>query len=288
MSAHDSDKNLVRLCHRLMTATTTSQLAEICREIGFDAAAKGVHLDGPLTPPLAVYLVHSLQTSGKLGEFLTACTGHHIDLGDDVLVLPDAVWEPQPLPAEVTELLDRELRPGHEPYTLMSAAHFTAIDTGCLCWPIPDMVIINSTFPPEKLARLDDIRALLGDRAVAYIGEKYEGSDLLRVYRASCYVVIPGRDQLNALRVEHTRSEDDYETTDLIVELQEVDDRFHIDIVAASDREITLRVRLSSQPEADAFSAWFNAYAPRAYDESADVSDHVGDLQTVRLWWDLG
>lgn len=279
--------NLAHVCHRLVAVAKALQIADVCREIGFDAAAKNVRLAEPFSLAAAAYLVHELDISGELGEFLAACERHHIPLGDAAQV--PVKWRPATLPADIVEMLDRELGIDHEPYTLEGAwkqGIFEPEDTGCLCWPIPDVLIANSTIPPRNRLRLDAVRALLGDRAFVYIGEKVGGGPLGRI---SCYVALPGHDQLDALRVEGTRSEDDEETEDVIIELQDVSRRFPLDILAASDRELTLRVRLSDQTAIDAFTAWYKRYAPRAFGESGyTLEDSSGDWFTMRIWWDLG
>lgn len=279
--------NLAHLCHTLIAETTTVQIADVCRDIGFDTAAKDIRLDDPFNLASAVSLVHKLDVSGQLGEFLTACQRHHILLGDAGLI--PAEWKPGTLPDDLVDLLDQELGVAHEPYTLEGEwvqGVYQPEDTGCLCWPIPDMVIANGMFPTAKLARLDKIRALLGDHAVAYIGEKYEGGG---GFWTPCYVVIPGHDQFNMLRVEGTMSEDDAETEHVIIELQEVSQHFPIDVISAEERELIIRVRLPTPEDIAAFGAWYERYAPRAFRESGyTLDDADGDLYTMKIWWDLG
>ncbi|MBX3057071.1 MAG: DUF4253 domain-containing protein [Anaerolineae bacterium] len=273
-----------RIGRRLATRFTLEEQVAIVTELGTTIEELEL-IEGE--PRLSVFfdLVLQLRQQNRVEQLLAACERHKP--GVIRAPLPSTEWSVKVLSPEIILRLNQALAASGKLYFVKSNWSDNFEITGCFCWLMnlnhwfvlgaSEQVIVDS---------VQMVRAILMDEAVVVYASESEWA--WQVEKAShCIVVAQTSDQFDILRIEQT-ADGNYGigTADIIEELQIIDEKYGIDIVAANWGSVRFRLKriLEGEELAD-FTRWLSDFAPDVLGWDKEIPTEWLN-QPITLWWD--
>lgn len=189
------------------------------------------------------------------------------------------------VPSHVIERLDSVLGISGQPHLILDYVLFEPrwIDKGCFYWSVPEPLDWSALDHDQEIDRtLKRVRHLLTHEPVIAYKGNLSFLDITMTL-ADRIVVAPTTDQFDILRIELTNGADyGLETEDIIAELQQLDSKYGIDLLGASDRAIEFL--LKRMPEGEEI----HELAERLLQFCPDIGEAPEGFPggRVALWWD--
>lgn len=269
---------------RLATRFTPEEQMAILAEL--DATIEELELVEE-EPKLSVFFdwVLQLRQQNRVEQLLAACERHKP--GIIRAPLPSTEWRVKVLSPEIILRLNQALGASGKLHFIKSPWDDNFEVTGCFCW-MADLAQWFIAGLREQVIEtsVQIVRGILTGEAVIVYASESEWA--WQTEKAShCIVVSPTTDQFDILRIEQT-ADGNYGigTADIIEELQIIDEKYGIDIVAANWGSVGFKLKriLEGEELAD-FTRWLSDFAPDVLGWDKEIPTEWLN-QPITLWWD--
>lgn len=269
---------------RLATKFTPEEQVAIATELGTTIEELEL-VEGE--PRLSVFVdwVLQLRQQNRVEQLLAACERHKP--GVIRASLPSTEWSVKVLSPEIILRLNQALGARGKLYFIKSNWGDNFEVTGCFCWlvnlyqwfilSVGEQVIEDS---------VQTVRNNLMSEAVTVYATESQWA-WQEAKASHCIVVAPTTDQFDILRIEQT-ADGNYGigTADIIEELQMIDEKYGIDIVAANYGSVQFRLkRILEGEEFTDFTRWLSDFAPDVLGWDKEMPTEWLN-QPITLWWD--